>query len=161
MPRGGYVSRMRAFAFPKPGAKLELSQRDIPQPPPGKVRVRVEACGICHSDVLVEHGIYPWIQYPRVPGHEIAGVVDAVGDGVPEWKKGDRAGIGWFGGSCGYCDRCRGGDYLTCRIDSQITGISWDGGYADYVVAPWQTLVHIPDGMEATDAAPLMDAGVT
>ena len=154
-------TRMRAFPFTKPGAKLELVERDVPNPGPGQVRVRVEACGICHSDVLTAQGLYPGIQYPRIPGHEIAGVVDAFGDGVPEWKKGDRAGIGWFGGSCGYCDRCRRGDYLTCRNDFRITGISFDGGYADYVVAPWQTLAHIPDGMAATDAAPLMDAGVT
>lgn len=156
------MSKMRAFAFTKPGAKLELTQRDIPQPAPGQVRVRVEACGICHSDVLTAQGLFPGIQYPRVAGHEVAGVVDAVGDGVPpEWKKGDRAGIGWFGGSCGYCDRCRRGDGLTCRNDFRITGISYDGGYADYVVAPWNVLAHIPDGMAATDAAPLMDAGVT
>jgi D-arabinose 1-dehydrogenase-like Zn-dependent alcohol dehydrogenase len=153
-------AKMRAFAFAKPGSKLERVERDIPNPSPGQVRVRVHASGICHSDVLVEHGLMP-IQYPRVPGHEIAGVVDAVGEGVPEWKKGDRAGIGWFGGSCGYCDRCRKGDYLTCRNDFQITGISYDGGYADYVIAPWNVLAHLPDGMEFTDAAPLMDAGLT
>jgi D-arabinose 1-dehydrogenase-like Zn-dependent alcohol dehydrogenase len=154
-------TRMRAFPFVKPGAKLELVERDVPNPGSGQVRVRVHACGICHSDVLTAQGLLPGIQYPRIPGHEVAGVVDAVGEGVPEWKKGDRAGIGWFGGSCGYCDRCRKGDYLTCRNDFQITGISYDGGYADYVVAPWNVLAHIPDGMEFTDAAPLMDAGLT
>jgi len=155
------VAKMRAFPFAKPGAKLELVERDIPDPGPGQVRVRVEACGICHSDVLTAQGLFPGIQYPRVPGHEIAGVVDALGPEVPEWKKGDRVGIGWHGGHCGHCDRCRRGDYLTCRNDFRITGISFDGGYADYVVAPWSVLARIPDGMAATDAAPLMDAGVT
>ena len=155
------MAKMRAFPFAKPGAKLELVERDIPDPEPGQVRVRVEACGICHSDVLTAQGLFPGIQYPRVPGHEIAGVVDALGPEVPEWKKGDRVGIGWHGGHCGHCDRCRRGDYLTCRNDFRITGISFDGGYADYVVAPWSVLARIPDGMAATDAAPLMDAGVT
>ena len=155
------MAKMRAFPFAKPGAKLELVERDIPDPGPGQVRVRVEACGICHSDVLTAQGLFPGIQYPRVPGHEIAGVVDALGPEVPEWKKGDRVGIGWHGGHCGHCDRCRRGDYLTCRNDFRITGISFDGGYADYVVAPWSVLARIPDGMAATDAAPLMDAGVT
>ena len=152
---------MRAFPVTKPGAKLELVERDVPEPGPGQVRLRIEACGICHSDVLTVQGLFPGIAYPRVPGHEIAGVVDAVGAGVPEWKRGDRAGIGWHGGHCGYCDRCRRGDYLTCRNDFKVTGIAFDGGYADYVVASWQVLAHIPDGLKSEDAAPLMDAGVT
>ena len=154
-------TRMRVVAVSKPGAKLELVERDIPAPGSGQVRVRVHACGICHSDVLTAQGLWPGIQYPRVPGHEVAGVVDEVGPNVPEWKKGDRAGIGWFGGSCGYCDRCRKGDYLTCPNDFKVTGISYDGGYADYVVAPWNVLARIPDRMDFTDAAPLMDAGLT
>ena len=155
------MAKMRAFPVTKPGAKLELVERDVPEPGPGQVRLRIEACGICHSDVLTVQGLFPGIKYPRVPGHEIAGVVDAVGPNVPGWKRGDRAGIGWLGGFCGYCDRCRRGDYLTCRNDFQITGIAFDGGYADYVVAPWAVLAHIPDGLKSEEAAPLMDAGVT
>ena len=154
------ATKMRAVAVSSPG-KLESLERDIPRPGPGQVRVRVEACGICHSDVLTVQGIWPGIELPRVPGHEVAGVVDAIGADVPEWKPGDRAGIGWYGGSCGHCDRCRRGDPLTCRIDFQVTGIHFDGGYADYVVAPWQVLARIPDGLSAEEAAPLMDAGVT
>jgi alcohol dehydrogenase/propanol-preferring alcohol dehydrogenase len=152
---------MRAVSVSKPGGPLELSQRDVPEPGPGFVRVRVEACGVCHSDVLVKDGHFPGISYPRVPGHEIAGVVDAVGPGVPEWKKGDRAGIGWFGGSCGYCDSCRHGDFLTCSNDFRITGISFDGGYADYCVAPRAALARIPEGLPPEEAGVLMDAGVT
>jgi len=155
------VPKMRAVPVTKPGATLEVVEREIPSPGPGQVRVRIEACGVCHSDVLTKEGYWPGIQYPRVPGHEIAGVVDALGDGVPEWKPGDRAGIGWHGGHCGHCDRCRKGDYLTCRNGLQVTGISLDGGYADYVVAPWTVLARIPDEISFVDAAPLMDAGVT
>jgi D-arabinose 1-dehydrogenase-like Zn-dependent alcohol dehydrogenase len=125
------------------------------------VRVRVEANGICHSDVLTKEGYWPGIEYPRVPGHEVAGAVDAVGDGVAEWKPGDRVGIGWHGGHCGVCDSCRRGDFLTCRVGLRVTGIAFDGGYADYVVAPAAVLARIPDGLSATDAGPLMDAGVT
>lgn len=154
------ATRMRAFAVSSPG-KFDSLERDIPRPGPGQVRVRVEACGICHSDVLTVQGIWPGIKLPRVPGHEIAGVVDAIGPDVPEFKPGERVGIGWHGGHCGHCDRCRRGDYLTCRNDFQVTGIAFDGGYADYVVAPWSVLARIPDGLSATEAAPLMDAGVT
>jgi D-arabinose 1-dehydrogenase-like Zn-dependent alcohol dehydrogenase len=155
------MSKMRAVTVAAPGAALEVVEREIPEPGPGQVRVRVEACGICHSDVLTKEGLWPGIKYPRVPGHEIAGVVDAVGPEVPAWKSGDRAGIGWHGGHCGWCDRCRRGDYLTCRNDFQVTGISYDGGYADYVVAPWTVLARIPKELAAADTAPLMDAGVT
>ena len=154
------ATKMRAFAVSSPG-KFDAVEREIPRPGPGQVRVRVEACGICHSDVLTVQGIWPGIQLPRVPGHEVAGVVDAIGADVPEWKPGDRAGIGWYGGNCGHCDRCRRGDPLTCRNDFQVTGIHCDGGYADYVVAPWQVLARIPDSLTAVEAAPLMDAGVT
>jgi D-arabinose 1-dehydrogenase-like Zn-dependent alcohol dehydrogenase len=137
-----------------------MVEREIPTPGPSFVRVRVEANGICHSDVLTKEG-FPGIQYPRAPGHEVAGVVDAIGLGVPEWKPGDRAGLGWHGGHCGHCDRCRRGDYLTCRNGVLVPGIHYDGGYADYVVAPWEALAHIPDGLTAAEAAPLMCAGVT
>jgi D-arabinose 1-dehydrogenase-like Zn-dependent alcohol dehydrogenase len=155
------VSKMRTFPVSKPAAKLELVEWEVPDPGPGQVRLRVEACGVCHSDVLTALGLWPGITYPRVPGHEIAGVVDAVGADVPAWKRGDRAGIGWHGGHCGHCDRCRRGDYLTCRSGVLIPGIAYDGGYADYVVAPWVALARIPDGLTADEAAPLMCAGIT
>lgn len=130
-------------------------------PGSGFVRVRVEACGICHSDALTKEGLWPGIEYPRVPGHEIAGVVDAVGADVPAWKPGDRVGIGWHGGHCGYCYSCRRGDFLTCRLGVRIPGISFDGGYEDYVVAPSEALARIPDELTTAEAAPLMCAGVT
>jgi D-arabinose 1-dehydrogenase-like Zn-dependent alcohol dehydrogenase len=151
---------MRIFPVSSPKGPFDLVERDVPEPGPGHVRVRVEACGVCHSDVLTKEG-FPGIQYPRAPGHEVAGVVDAIGLGVPEWKPGDRAGLGWHGGHCGHCDRCRRGDYLTCRNGVLVPGIHYDGGYADYVVAPWEALAHIPDGLTAAEAAPLMCAGVT
>jgi D-arabinose 1-dehydrogenase-like Zn-dependent alcohol dehydrogenase len=141
---------------------LETIEREIPVPGTGFVRVRVEACGICHSDVLTKEGHWPGIEYPRVPGHEIAGVVDAVGPGVPAvWGTGNRVGIGWHGGHCGHCDSCRRGDFLTCRAGVRIPGISFDGGYADHVVARWEALARIPDTLTAVEAAPLMDAGLT
>ncbi len=156
------MAKMRAFAVPAPHQPFQRLEREIPEPGPGQVRVRVEACGVCHSDVLVKEGLLPGIAYPRVPGHEVAGKVDALGTGVPPlWKTGDRAGIGWHGGHCGYCVSCRRGDYLTCRNGLKVTGIAYDGGYADYVVAPWEALARIPDGLASTDAAPLMDAGIT
>ena len=152
---------MRAVQVPGAKQPLQTVEREIPAPGAGHVRVRVEACGVCHSDVLTKEGLFPGIVYPRVPGHEIAGVVDAIGADVPLWKAGDRVGIGWHGGHCGYCDSCRRGDYLTCRNGLKVTGIAFDGGYADYVVAPWSVLARIPDGLTAAEAAPLMDAGVT
>ena len=150
---------MRAVQVPGAKQPLQTVQREVPAPGPGQVRVRVEACGVCHSDVLTKEGLFPGIEYPRVPGHEIAGVVDAIGADVPLWKPGDRAGIGWHGGHCGYCDSCRRGDYLTCRNGLKVTGIAFDGGYADYVVAPWAVLARIPDGLTAAEAAPLMVRG--
>jgi alcohol dehydrogenase/propanol-preferring alcohol dehydrogenase len=155
------MSKMRAVQVPRAGGPLELVEREIPIPGPGRVRVRVEANGICHSDVLTKEGFWPGIEYPRVPGHEIAGVVDAVGEGVLPWKPGDRVGIGWHGGHCGYCENCRRGDFLFCKVRPMISGISADGGYADYVVAPAVALARIPEGLSAVEAAPLMDAGVT
>jgi len=152
---------MRAVQVPGANQPFQRVEREIPAPGPGQVRVRVEACGVCHSDVLTKEGLWPGIAYPRVPGHEIAGKVDAIGPDVPLWKTGDRVGIGWHGGHCGYCDSCRRGDYLTCRNGLKVTGIAFDGGYADYVVAPWEVLARIPDGLTAAEAAPLMDAGVT
>jgi D-arabinose 1-dehydrogenase-like Zn-dependent alcohol dehydrogenase len=125
------------------------------------VRIKIEACGICHSDAMTKEGIWPGIQYPRVPGHEIAGVIDAVGPGVAGWKVGQRVGVGWHGGHCGTCDSCRRGDFVTCQVALQIPGIAYDGGYAEYMVAPAAALARIPDGLSAIEAAPLMCAGVT
>ena len=145
------------------GAKgpFELVKREIPEPGPGSVRVKVEACGICHSDFVTKEGIWPGIQFPRVPGHEVAGIVDAVGPGVAGWTAGQRVGVGWHGGPCGYCNSCRRGDFVTCQVAPQTPGISYDGGYADYMIAPAAALARIPDGLSAVEAAPLMCAGVT
>jgi D-arabinose 1-dehydrogenase-like Zn-dependent alcohol dehydrogenase len=152
---------MRAVQVGKPGGPLELVEREIPKPGPGMVRVRVEANGICHSDVLTKEGLMPGIAYPRVPGHEVAGVLDEIGEGVAGWKKGDRVGIGWHGGHCGQCDQCRRGNFRFCLVSPLVTGISYDGGYADYVIAPAVALARIPEGLSAIEASPLMDAGVT
>lgn len=150
---------MRAFQVPGPGEPFTLVQREIPEPEPGQVRVRVHACGICRSDVFAVNGI-PGATYPLVPGHEIAGVVDAAGPGVESWRPGDRAGIGWFGGQCGECDSCRRGAFVTCaRL--KAPGLQVDGGYADYVVVPVAALARVPDGIDLVRAAPLMCAGVT
>ena len=125
------------------------------------MRLKVEACGICHSDSVTKEGIWPGIQYPRVPGHEIAGIVDAVGSGVAGWTTGQRAGVGWHGGHCGSCDSCRRGDFVTCQVAPQVPGVTYDGGYADYAVVPAAALALIPDGLSAVEAAPLMCAGIT
>ena len=155
------MSRMRAAQVTKPGTPLAVVEMEIPEPRPGQVRVRVEACGICHSDVLTQAGQWPGIEYPRVPGHEIAGVIDAVGSGGSSWKVGQRVGVGWHGGHCGACSSCRRGDFVTCQAALQIPGINYDGGYADYVVVPQGALALIPDRLSAVEAAPLMCAGVT
>jgi alcohol dehydrogenase len=152
---------MKAVQVPAPNAPLAAVTRDTPDPGPGEVRVRVEACGVCHSDVLTATGLWPNLQYPRIPGHEIAGVVDAVGANVAAWKPGDRVGIGWHGGQCHYCDNCRRGDFFACRNVHEITGLTRDGGYADTVIARAEALAAIPDGLSPEDAAPLMCAGVT
>jgi D-arabinose 1-dehydrogenase-like Zn-dependent alcohol dehydrogenase len=152
---------MRAVQVSKPDAPFELVEREISDPAPGTVRVKVEACGVCHSDSLTKGGHMPGIQYPRVPGHEVVGVVDAVGQGVALWKGGERVGIGWNGGYCGYCDNCRRGDFFACQTATYITGVTLDGGYADYTVARQEALARVPDGMSSSDAAPLMCAGVT
>ncbi len=151
---------MRAVQVTSPKGPFQLVEREIPQPGPRQVRIRVQACGQCHSDSLTKEGTWPGISYPRVPGHEIAGVIDAVGDGVPEWRPGQRVGVGWFGGNCGYCEACLRGDFITCR-NLKITGILEDGGYADYVVVPFETLARIPDELTPVEAAPLVCAGVT
>jgi alcohol dehydrogenase/propanol-preferring alcohol dehydrogenase len=155
------MAKVRAVQVSKAGGPLETVEREIPVPGPGFVRVRIEASGICHSDVLTTEGLWPGLALPRVPGHEIAGVVDAVGPGTSAWSAGDRVGIGWHGGHCGICDSCRRGDFLLCRLGTPVPGIAYDGGYADYVVAPAVALARIPDGLTAIEAAPLMCAGVT
>ena len=151
---------MKAAQISKPGGDFEFVERDIPEPDPGQVRVKVESCGICHSDVLVKEGLWPGLQYPRVPGHEIAGRIDAVGDGVTEWKKGQRVGVGWHGGHDFVCEQCRCGDFAMC-INRKITGIDFDGGYAEYMVAPASAVASIPDELPAAEAGPFMCAGVT
>ena len=152
---------MRVVHVPHAGGPLELVERDIPEPQPGWVRIKVEACGICHSDSLIKEGLWPGIQYPRVPGHEVIGVVDAIGEHVKPWKRGQRAGVGWHGGNCGYCDPCRRGEFFACEVALLTTGISFDGGYAEYMVAPAEALARVPDELSAVDGAPLMCAGVT
>lgn len=154
------MATMTAVQVPAAGADFEVVERPVPDPGPGQVRVRVEACGICHSDLFVKEGAFPGIEYPRVPGHEVAGVVDAVGDGVTRWQTGQRVGVGWHGGHCFQCDACRDGDFISCE-NAQITGLSFDGGYAEYMVAPQEAVARIPDDLAAEDAAPLLCAGIT
>jgi D-arabinose 1-dehydrogenase-like Zn-dependent alcohol dehydrogenase len=155
------MSKMRVVQITRPNGPFEIVEREIPEPGAGSVRVKVEACGICHSDSVTKEGTWPGIKYPRVPGHEIAGIVDAVGQGVAGWTLGQRVGVGWHGGHCGYCDSCRRGDFVTCQIAPQVPGIAYDGGYAEYMIAPASALALIPDGLSTVDAGPLMCAGVT
>ena len=151
---------MRVAQVPKPGADFQIVERDIPKPSAGHVRIKVQACGVCHSDVLTKDGAWPGIQYPRVPGHEIAGVIDELGAGVSEWKMGQRVGVGWHGGQDGTCPSCRRGDFRNCR-NLKIPGISYDGGYEEYMVAPIEALVAIPETLTDVEAAPLLCAGIT
>jgi D-arabinose 1-dehydrogenase-like Zn-dependent alcohol dehydrogenase len=151
---------MRAVQVTRARAPFELVERPIPEPGPRHVRIRVEACGVCHSDAFVRERSFPGVRLPRVPGHEVAGVVDALGEGVTAWRVGDRVGVGWHGGHCGTCTPCRRGDFVSCKKE-QITGISFDGGYADYLVVPEVAPARIPDGLESADAGPLLCAGVT
>jgi alcohol dehydrogenase/propanol-preferring alcohol dehydrogenase len=155
------MAKMRAVQVTRPQGPLEIVEREIPDPGAGWVRVKVEACGICHSDAMTKEGTWPGIEYPRVPGHEIAGNIDAIGPGVLGWTRGQRVGVGWHGGHCGYCDSCRRGDFVTCQVALQIPGIAYDGGYAEYMIAPAGALALIPDGLSSVDAAPLVCAGVT
>src|SRR4051812_44292731 len=153
---------MRAVQVPRKGGPLELVERPIPNPTPGHVRVKVQACGVCHSDSLTKEGLFPGIEYPRVPGHEVVGVIDAVGPDVPpRWREGQRVGAGWHAWHCSYCDNCRRGNFFACQNGPKVTGLSFDGGYADYMIAPWTALALVPDALPATDGAPLMCAGVT
>jgi D-arabinose 1-dehydrogenase-like Zn-dependent alcohol dehydrogenase len=155
------MSTMRAVQVSRPGGPLERVEREIPELGEGSVRIRVQACGVCHSDSRMKEGLWPGLQYPRVPGHEVAGVIDAVGPGVAGWKSGQRVGVGWHGGHCGYCDSCRRGDFVTCRIAAQIPGFTYDGGYAEYMAAPASALALIPEELAAAEAGPLMCAGIT
>jgi D-arabinose 1-dehydrogenase-like Zn-dependent alcohol dehydrogenase len=151
---------MTAVQVPKPGADFQVVEREIPSPNAGQVRIKVKACGVCHSDVLTKEGSLPGIQYPRIPGHEVAAVIDEVGAGVSAWKKGQRVGVGWHGGHDNTCRECRRGDFRNCR-NGQICGISYDGGYQQYMVAPVEALVAIPDSLKDAEAAPLLCAGIT
>ena len=151
---------MRVVQVSRPHAPFEIVERPIPEPGAGTVRVKVQACGICHSDSLTKEGVFPGIQYPRVPGHEIAGVIDAVGPGVAGWQQGQKVGVGWNGGYCGYCDHCRRGEFFAC-IRGQVTGITYDGGYGEYMIAPASAVALMPKELPAVEAAPLMCAGLT
>jgi D-arabinose 1-dehydrogenase-like Zn-dependent alcohol dehydrogenase len=151
---------MKAAQVPAPGAAFGIVEREIPNPGFREVRIKVQACGVCHSDAFTKEGWWPGIQYPRIPGHEVAGVIDEVGEGISEWKKGQRVGVGWHGGHDGTCLECRRGDFRNCR-NLQIPGISYDGGYQEYMVAPTSALVAIPDALSDVDAAPLLCAGIT
>jgi 2-desacetyl-2-hydroxyethyl bacteriochlorophyllide A dehydrogenase len=156
----GVMAKMRVMQITRPNGPFELVERDIPEPARGQVRIKVDACGICHSDVVVKDGLFPGLHYPRVPGHEIAGRVDAVGEGVANWKSGQRVGVGWHGGHCFVCDPCRRGDFILCQ-NEKITGLSFDGGYAEYMVAPAEAVAALPDNLPADEAAPLLCAGIT
>lgn len=152
--------KMKAVQISEPNGPFELVERDIPEPSPGTVRIKVEACGICHSDAMVKDGLFPGIQYPRIPGHEVAGVIDAIGEGVEDWSVGQRVGVGWYGGHCNSCEACRRGNFILCS-KGKISGISFDGGYAEYMIAPREALALIPDELSAIEAAPLLCAGIT
>ena len=154
------VATMKVAQISKAGAGFQIVEREIPKPGAGQVRIKVQACGVCHSDVLTVEGAWPGIQYPRIPGHEVAGIVDEVGAGVSEWKKGQRVGVGWHGGHDSTCLECRRGDFGNCR-NMKIAGISYDGGYQQYMVAPISALAAMPDALGDTEAAPLLCAGVT
>jgi D-arabinose 1-dehydrogenase-like Zn-dependent alcohol dehydrogenase len=155
------MAKMRAVQVARAKGPLELIEREIPDPGPGTVRIKVEACGVCHSDSFTKEGLFPGIQYPRVPGHEIIGRIDAIGANVLGWTGGQRVGVGWHGGNCGFCDACRRGDAFACETESLVTGITSDGGYADYMIAPSSALARVPDELTSVEAAPLMCAGIT
>jgi len=154
------MATMKVAQVGRAGGPFEIVERPVPEPGPGQVRVRVQACGICHSDEFTKEGHWPGLQYPRVPGHEIAGVVDAVGLGVTTWTKGQRVGVGWYGGHCGHCSACRRGEFVNCEF-LPVPGISYDGGYEEYMVAPADALALMPEGISPEEAAPLLCAGIT
>jgi D-arabinose 1-dehydrogenase-like Zn-dependent alcohol dehydrogenase len=154
------MPKMKVAIVPKAGADFELIERDIPTPGTGQVRIKVTACGVCFSDHIVKDGLMPWIQYPRSPGHEIAGVIDEVGPHVTSLKKGQKVGVGWHGGHDFTCIQCRRGDFVNCA-NEKWTGIHYDGGYAEYMIAPWEAVAAMPDGLDPVEAAPLLCAGIT
>ena len=154
------VGTMKVAQVSSPGASFQIVEREIPEPRAGHVRIKVQACGVCHSDVLTKEGLWPGIQFPRVPGHEVAGIIDELGEGVSAWKKEQRVGVGWHGGQDNTCRECRRGDFRNCQ-NLKIPGISYDGGYQEYMVAPVEALVATPDSLSDADAAPLLCAGVT
>jgi len=154
------VATMKVAQVSKPGAEFSIVEREIPNPGPGHVRIKVQACGVCHSDVLTKEGQWPGIQYPRVPGHEVVGIIDAVGENVSAWKKGQRVGVGWQGGQDNTCIECRRGDFANCQ-NVKVAGISYDGGYQQYMVAPAEALASVPESLSDAEAAPLLCAGIT
>ncbi len=154
------MATMIAAQISKPGGDFELVERSIPEPGAGEVRIKIEACGICHGDAVVKGGKFPGLKYPRVPGHEVAGTIDKIGPEVTAWKEGERVGAGWHGGHCFECDRCRAGDFMMCS-NALVTGLSHDGGYAEYMVSPQEALARIPDELNTVEAAPLLCAGLT
>jgi D-arabinose 1-dehydrogenase-like Zn-dependent alcohol dehydrogenase len=154
------IAPMRVAQIPKAGGDFQIVERQIPNPGAGEVRIKVQACGVCHSDVFTKEGYWPGIEYPRVPGHEVAGVIDELGDGVSEWRKGQRVGVGWHGGHDGTCLQCRRGDFGNCQ-NMKIAGISYDGGYQQYMLAPESALTAMPEGLTDVEAAPLLCAGIT
>ncbi len=154
------IAPMKVAQVPKPGADFEVIDREIPSPGPGQVRIKVQACGVCHSDTFTKEGLWPGIQYPRVPGHEVVGIIDELGAGVSEWQKGRRAGVGWHGGHDGTCLYCRRGDFRNC-INLKVPGISYDGGYEQYMLAPVEALAAMPETLRDAEAAPLLCAGIT
>jgi D-arabinose 1-dehydrogenase-like Zn-dependent alcohol dehydrogenase len=153
------AATMKAAQISKPGAGFQIVEREIPEPHAGQVRIKVQACGVCHSDVFTVEGSWPGIQHPRVPGHEVVGIIDEVGDGVSEWKKGQRVGVGWHGGQDNTCLECRRGDFRNCR-NLKVTGISYDGGYQEYMLAPVEALAAVPESLSDAEAAPLLCAGI-
>jgi D-arabinose 1-dehydrogenase-like Zn-dependent alcohol dehydrogenase len=152
---------MRVAQIPHAKGPFEIVERDIPEPAAGQVRIKVQACGVCHSDSITKDGLFPGIVYPRVPGHEVIGLVDAVGPAVPGWHQGERVGVGWHGGNCGYCDNCRRGDAFACETETLVTGLSRDGGYGEYMIAPANSLARVPDDLDSVESAPLLCAGIT
>ena len=149
------MAQMTVVQVSRPGAPLEVVTREIPTPGPNRVRIRVQACGVCHSDVFVKEGHWPGLHYPRVMGHEVAGVIDEVGAGVTAWRKGQRVGVGWHGGHCGQCVPCRRGDFVNCRTLT-IPGFSEDGGYAQYMIARSEAVAALPDSLSPVEAAPIL-----
>ncbi|HWB84343.1 MAG TPA: alcohol dehydrogenase [Bryobacteraceae bacterium] len=155
------MSKMRAIQVSTPHGAFELVEREIPEPGPGFVRIKVQACGICHSDSFAKEGNFPGVTHPLIPGHEVVGVIDALGPDATPWTVGQRVGVGWNGGYCGYCNPCRRGDFFACQTNTRMTGITCDGGYAEYMVASTKALARVPDALSSADAAPLMCAGIT